>query len=395
MYLGKFINSGPSEFYMQLPTPSNKTVGCCTFSLFDASRKEFFDQTQQRQFEVLAWYPALDTQGELKPYLPKEKIKNIFFLKYHIGIKKASRIISGIKTNSLIEVPVSSNKDKYPVLLFSHDIGMLPEYYTVLMEHLASEGYFVFSINHTHLAESSTVYCTKKNNVTHTTFKKRIALISKIYLMKVRKSLVGKSYDEKWTTSRLWMDKWRDLRDIHAEMALDKKYLIDFLSQLITSNQYKDFPYAIFSASMDLTKIGVIGHGWGGSSAVHALVTNEKISAAVNLDGFQFAHANNVTITKPLLTIYSKKYASINDGIYFSSSTNEQHTVDNSSHNCFTDWTFYSRKHYTGQAVLQETLNLTLGFFNKHLKKRIDQLQPPQIIMKGKIRQGQLTTHLN
>jgi dienelactone hydrolase len=351
-----------------LPSPGIKqTVGFCKFDLVDAARKEQFNKKKNRQFEVLVWYPGMNIKGTRKEYLEGHDISKLFFLKYKFWKEKIASVVGSIKTNSLVDIPVSNQRQTYPVIFFSHDIGMLPEYYTSLLEHLASEGYFVFSINHPYVAEASknNSESGRKNIVT---VKKLTALLSAFLLFKARTSLRGKSYEEKWNISKRLLPEWKDLADINMEMTADKDFLLQFLEQLNSTFYNKNLPYNIFSKHLDLTQIGVIGHGWGGSSAVHFLNREASVKAAVNLDGFQFGKVENATINKPLLVIYSEKYSEINEGIYFSASDLHRHTIKNSDHFGFTDWPNLFSDNKRGIHAFYETLNLVVNFFDKHLK---------------------------
>ena len=353
-----------------LPSPGKKQpIGFCRFQLFDAARKERFNSGMNRQFEVLVWYPGEMENTQRKEYLSGHNIDKLFFLNHKFGRKKVKEAVSQIKTNSFVEIPVSDYRKRYPVLLFSHDIGMLPEYYSALMEHLASEGYFVFSINHPYLSEACSIdpASTKKN--TTVTCKNKIAALSAFLSFRARKLLVGKSYSEKWTISKQLLSGWHSLAKINSDLTLDKSFLLTFLEQLNTKFFNKNSPYSIFSNRMDLSRVGVIGHGWGGTSAVHSIIKDNRIKAAVNLDGFQFCNALNDTIDKPLLMIYSEKYTGINEGIYFCSSDYNAFTIKNSRHNSFTDWPHLSDKNMQDGQALYETLNLVIHFLDRYLKK--------------------------
>ena len=58
--------------------------------------------------------------------------------------------IDFIPTNSVTNAPVAEAESAYPVLIFSHGFGGLPELNTIQAEELASQGYVVVALNHTY-----------------------------------------------------------------------------------------------------------------------------------------------------------------------------------------------------------------------------------------------------
>lgn len=357
-------------------------VGFCQFRLFDVTRKEQFGKNTNRQFEVLAWYPGIAVKkARRKEYLSGRDVRKLFFLKIRFR-NRVAEIESKFLTKSFIEIPVSDYQDRYPVLFFSHDVGMLPEYYSRLMERLAGEGYFVFSINHPHVSESCSIVEVDANRKKNVSASKWTALVAAFLAFKTRRALVGKSYTEKWTLSKKLLKDWNSFAGVSLDLADDKAFLLTFLEQLNTKFFNTSSPYSIFSNRLDLSRIGVLGHGWGGASAVTSLFRDRRFSAAVNLDGFQFDNFVTTNISKPLLMIYSEENSGINDGIYFTTADFQSVTINESSHESFTDWPHYNpKKNEENNKVLGETLERMLSFLNRHVRK-VDYFPPAQAVGK-------------
>jgi hypothetical protein len=348
-----------------LPGPMQNTpIGFSSFSLVDAARTERFNKRNNRNMQVLVWYPGEQTPNATrKTYFHNVRQgKNLL-----LSLLKPRRISNAILTNSFIDIPLSAKRERYPVLLFSHDLGMLPEYYTRMMEHLASEGYIVFSINHAYFSESCPVLNDKKEKET-VRFKKRVGLKWSLAKLKARSLKKGISYDQKWTISKRLLPQWRLLAEMNSDFTRDRNFLLSFLEQLNSSFLFNQAPYNLFARRLDLKKIGVFGHGWGGTSAVQSLIQDSRVKAAVNLDGFQFAHALNNTVAKPLLMVYSQENAGINEGIYFCSSEFDSYIVSNSKHGNFSDVPFLKTGSPECSSAFYDTLNLTVHFFDRHVK---------------------------
>lgn len=345
------------------------TVGFSRFSLVDTNRKIARKRSANRQIEVLVWYPGESVNGMTrKSYLENDYPGKLLISNLRSGRSNVSRL-SKIQTHSFIDIPVSSARDRFPVLLFSHGLGQLPEHYTILMESLAAEGYFVFSINHPKISEETRT--TENSKILHAKFNYRLLPQWITVRLAMRKFRKAKTYQEKWRLSRAICSKWPSLSDAHSDMMKDKLLLLDFLEHVNTNVIYKVRPYDIFSRKIDLKNIGVIGHGWGGSSAVHSLVHDKRIKIAVNIDGFQFTNSLNDTLTRPLLMIYSQQNANVNEGSYFTSSDYQHTIIENTKHRSFTDLPFLMGKRSMNDEhlmTLLRTIDEVKSFCNTRLR---------------------------
>lgn len=345
-------------------------VGFSRFSLVDTHRKISKRKSHNRQVEVLVWYPGEAIDGmRSKAYLENHAVNKLWISKFKVGLRKAG-VLSHTKTHSFIDIPVSSARDRFPVLLFSHDLASLPEHYTILMESLAAEGYFVFSMNHPRIAEQTRTV-EDKNNIKHASFDYHLLTDSMSVSRAAAKFRKASSYQEKWRLSRSINNKWPELSATHADMMKDKMLLLDFLEHVNTNVIYKVRPYDIFSRKIDLKNVGVLGHGWGGSSATHSLIQDKRVKVAVNIDGFQFSNSLNDTITRPLLMIYSQENTGVNEGSYFSSSDYEQLTIENCSHESFSDLPYlsgYRSMNDQHLMALIRTVDEVKSFFNTRLR---------------------------
>ena len=59
-----------------------------------------------------------------------------------------TRYLRAVKTHSYPDIELSPAEARYPVIVFSHAIVSFAEQNTLLMEHLASQGYVVLAISH-------------------------------------------------------------------------------------------------------------------------------------------------------------------------------------------------------------------------------------------------------
>ena len=64
----------------------------------------------------------------------------------------------------------------------------------------------------------------------------------------------------------------------------------------------------LFINRMDLNQIGMFGHSYGGATAVQMLMKDDRIKAAVNMDGTLYGEKIEETgVEKPLMILMGKK----------------------------------------------------------------------------------------
>lgn len=239
--------------FNDLPEPTGTfNVGTQVFEWIDVSREEWFtqDSTDLRRLVVQAWYPTIDIKEDGYPYLdfPEKRIIPIAkrislppYLLSHIG---------NIKTNSILNATILENDIPYPLVLFSHGLGGMRMQNTVQMEELASRGYIVVSLDHTYDA-----------NVT-------------VFLDGTTAAFRSYLRDEA-TEEEFWEVR---LPQVNTR-ASDISFIIDKISEM------KDKADKLFKHA-DLSKIGVLGHSFGGATAIVASYNDNRINACINLDGW-------------------------------------------------------------------------------------------------------------
>lgn len=154
-----------------------------------------------------------------------------------------------IKTYAQPGVPIADDKQQYPVILVTHGAGPMVQHYTWLLEELASQGYIAIGINHTYLAA-----------------------ITRFPDDRVIKSLLPKKKKLGRHVASAWKQEQLDVCVNDINLVLQK------LEQLQENDTF-------FQARLDLDRLGIIGHSFGGDIALRAAQTYQNIKAAIDLDG--------------------------------------------------------------------------------------------------------------
>ncbi len=140
-----------------LPAPTGPyEVGRKEFDWVDPSRPDSDGPGGHREIAVWLFYPASPKHGaEAAEWMPgkwgelllpdyfakRPKLAGTTLSEIEAGLKKYP--IRTIRTHAYPNAPVLRSEKKFPVLLFEPGFGMLPFFYSTLIEDLASGGYIV------------------------------------------------------------------------------------------------------------------------------------------------------------------------------------------------------------------------------------------------------------
>jgi len=351
-----------------LPKPSGKYFTGITYLHFtDNSRRELFDNSKEsnREITVKVWYPT-DTLSTREHYLLDAE----FAIKYCMFPEK----IKNLTTNSSRDLTVSSQKQEYPVLLFSHGWGEHFSQNSILMEELASHGYIIFSIAH-HFECKYSEYPDGRIfhlDMTSNRFQKIWQELNNPKAMELIYKMYNANNDEEriqvyWETSNILPTLCKESPKYWAE---DISFFLDQLKDINTGNK-------IFKDKLNLEKIGVFGMSMGGIASGEICITDKRVKACINIDGGFFPSALDSTIRTPFLFLNSKRFLGYGK-LFTGNSTTDCYSlsVNNSDHYNFTDYSLYQ---YSQIAPLLGTIdgariikimNVTiLAFFDKYLKE--------------------------
>ncbi len=239
-------------FFLLIPTlifphyeeikPSGKfEVGTVSYSLTDESREEYFtEEDDRRKVTIQFWYPSDNTKA----------------------------------------VPIDG---RYPLVVFSHGaFGYRMSNYSTFQE-LASNGYIVVSIDHTHQA-----MFTKQEDGK--------IVIGNMEFINSAMAVQNGDIDEE-TTNELGQ-QWLKLR------TEDMEFVINYIKEMGASQNSP----SIYK-SIDLERIGVAGHSLGGATSAQVGRDNDLVDAVVVIDGTMLEEKiTDTPYPKPILNIYNEEH---------------------------------------------------------------------------------------
>ena len=235
-------------------------VGTASFHLVDRSRHDPYapDPTACRELMIQIWYPA-QPGGSRRLARYQDPSSTDWSTSY----------LSLVRTRSLVKPPVSQKHAPYPVLLFSSFDKGNRFHATYLTEELASRGYIVVGIDHPY-DSALVVYPDGRRAVGRPD------------------TFLNFSSDEALRKSRASVES-----DLQVRVA-DVEFVLDELTRWNGANSH-----SMFSGSLDLNEIGMIGHSFGGAVCAEVCRTDPRVRAGINMDGWMFGEAQTLGVPKP------------------------------------------------------------------------------------------------
>ncbi|MGW5218030.1 alpha/beta hydrolase family protein [Nocardia sp. NPDC004085] len=255
---------------VSVPAPTGgNPVGVAELHLTDPGRSDPWDEGR-REVLVQIWYPAQDsgTSATAAWMSPGGREEQADYLA-ELGVPRQRWSLGA--SHSYPDRPAREGAGRFPILLNSPGMGDATGWSTAQAEDLASHGYVVVAINHTH--EAFSVHF-PDGRVEHTV----VPLDSPLEV----------------------------LRDVLLPTRVaDTRFVLDELSAAATGQGSRaggPLPTGL-AERMDMTKVGMFGHSLGGSTTVQALADEPRIRAGINLDGPILGSVAAEGTDKPLLML--------------------------------------------------------------------------------------------
>jgi predicted dienelactone hydrolase len=278
-----------------MPKPSGPYEIGVRYATLETERPETMtpEEGDQRTLYLKIWYPAKTTQGFPKnPYMEGGK-NAIDLLMERAGLPAILFYhFPKIKTNSHTRAPLADGS--FPLLTFSHGYGSWFGQNTALAEELASRGFIVAGITHSHQSvftamDENEIYSFPEivslgeedpDSLLIAEFERSFRLedtseFSDIFYQHLENSPATNQYAEIWA---------EDIRSV--------------LDHLLEQNASDD---SSFYGHIDTSRIGSFGMSFGGAASAEAGLKDNRIKAAVNMDGTQYGGWFRDTIHIPVL----------------------------------------------------------------------------------------------
>lgn len=295
---------------MSLPGPGGPfAVGGMRMRLVDPSRYEVHTAQpfDRRALMVQIWYPAVPALNAR----PQPLIDRIDLLRDAVNgeawpVGWLLDDLGRIATHTVPGAPVAKASAPYPVVAFSHGLGGLGVQNILLCEELASRGYIVVSIERrfdglatifpdgsvstfrgeAYRHEDPPLPKAIEADLDRVRFSEDAAVIGAAF-----RKLVALQPAEA-ASDRFWLDYWSE----------DQRFVIDRIAAM--ANGALASP---FQGRIDLSRIGVMGMSFGGSTAQITCSRDSRCRAGINMDGSSAILIDLAPQTRPFLYFNSEQ----------------------------------------------------------------------------------------
>jgi dienelactone hydrolase len=241
------------------PPTGSSQVGTRVLYLIDATRADpYLSDGTWRDLPVRFWYPASADGGCVAANYTSAQVWNYFSILLGVSLPQ-------VATHSCLNAPIAASL--HPVVVISQGFTGTFTDYTFLAEDLASRGYVVASVDHTH--EATAVEFPDG---------------------RLEKSVFG-SHLTNYTRS--------DAGALGLAVAVRLDDLQFVLNEL---ERFNVAPHGQFTGTLDLSRIALAGHSLGGLTTLRALESETRFKAGVLLDGLMPSHIAK-PIQQPVLSL--------------------------------------------------------------------------------------------
>ena len=296
--LGLLTFGTPAQTSSLPKLPGKHPVGITNLELVDYSRKDpFAPSSQPRDLMVSVFYPARDVHNY--------SVAQEFTPRRAAGL--AALLGGGVSTESLISIRTQAhigapfNNIDPPVLLFSPGFDGSRFFYSGIAEALASKGFLTVTIDHPY--ETDVV---------------------------------------EYPDGRVVGNVFKLTNDTIRARALETRRLdVSFIVDRLQNGSLTGLIPG-FEGGLNVTQVGVLGHSFGGATAVAVLADDKRAACAADLDGGLAGPAVTQGTDRPFLLLRSSPHNRTNVpswATYFSNLRGFQIdlTVDHTEHLSYTD----------------------------------------------------------
>ncbi|MEV6769309.1 hypothetical protein AB0N05_11865 [Nocardia sp. NPDC051030] len=246
-------------------------MGVTEWHLIDANRADPWEASRRRELMVQIWYPADDADtSPLASWMPPGGQEEQRYFLAQSGVPSGSWALA--PSHSRGDAQARTGGGRFPILLNSPGMDDTTGLSTAQAEDLASHGYVVVAINHTHEA------------------------------------FAVQFPDGRTEHSAVPLDSPPSvLSDVLLPTRVaDTRFVLDQLAAAAghSTEAGSELPQHL-ADDLDLTKVGMFGHSLGGSTTAQTMHDDSRIAAGVNLDGPILGSVLSEGLDRPLLMLAS------------------------------------------------------------------------------------------
>jgi dienelactone hydrolase len=248
------------------PQPTGKyAIGTTTYHWIDENKSN-------KELMVQLWYPSAENKNAQKPVAPYAP----YFVEHLKKNQKLGWLLAlsrPMYTYAAKDAQLVDGEQKLPVIIFSHGMGGFRNANTAQCEELASHGYVVVGLSHSYACQLIQFP------------DGRIKALDPVEFNKDFLKNPMDDFNKKERNIAIWVD--------------DVQMVLDHFEKLTTD------PVSSFCNRLDMEKIGMFGHSYGGNAAMHLCLQDARIKIGVDMDGALLGFDITKKIDKPFMFLLS------------------------------------------------------------------------------------------
>ncbi|KAK1153149.1 platelet-activating factor acetylhydrolase 2, cytoplasmic-like isoform X2 [Acipenser oxyrinchus oxyrinchus] len=336
------------------------------------------DHTREGSFFRL-YYPCKPEEGVEEQPLWIPKYEYVVGMADYMSLNKRWCVPLLNLAFGSFRVPVSWNAPvipgrRFPLIIFSHGLGAFRTLYSAVCLAMASHGFLVAAVEHRDQSACATYH--------------------------YQKGPPESPHDplhEEWVHYRRLEqgEKEFKLRNCQVHQRVEECVrALDLLSDINSGKSVPDtlqcdFDLASLKDCVDLQKVGVMGHSFGGATSLVALVKDARFRCAVALDAWMFPIENELypQVRRPVFFINTESFQTTDSvgkmsRLLAACSPSRIITVLGTVHKSHTDFAFLTgallsrfveiRGRLEAEKALEITTRAALAFLHRHLDLEAD-----------------------
>ncbi|KAF0813677.1 hypothetical protein IGB42_02029 [Andreprevotia sp. IGB-42] len=345
-------------------------IGVQTFNFTDQARIDpLADTPRLRELMVKIWYPA--SQSTTKPLL-----HHWYHSEKAITGSPGDDWLKDVPSRSRLNAEIAEKETPFPVLVFSPGYASNLESSQFLYEDLASKGYAVVVIGHTHQHSLVTMANGEEIRID---WNKRIHDFDGGITLDELNGLMAQLQNQPLTAAvkQQIYDAFAKCEGDHKQLKIwqdDTRFVLAELAKL-NANQS-----SVFASRLDLSRIGLLGTSYGGTTSLQYIseIDNPAIRAAANIDGQDYYLTAAHQFNKPILLMATESWVHKDYDVIYDKASNDAYyvSIKGSLHGDITDSTILARNSkpsdflgpINGETMRTIINQSVLNFFNQYVK---------------------------
>lgn len=353
--------------HLRLPAPS----GPYAVGFLDGTFASPVPGGGAEEISFRCFYPARSALGRPAPYYPDPQMADMqASLPMFEPFGALLHAMAVMPTHGFAQAPVADlDGERFPVLVYSHGYMSFALSNLIQHEELASRGYVVFAMSHPGDAFCTVLRDGSRVGINPDTVRR--ATEDNMRFMQE----IGKSDPDSLTTEEI-SAYLRTAHELGARVEAWARHTIDAFDEI---EKMASDPHSTLHGKLDLRGFGLFGHSLGGASSLHTALLDERVLAAVNLDGWQYG-AGLLERTMPVPGLVMATGEHHLPGNFRTDDTNLTYAVvSGSTHWFFCDMavlaeaplkTIEPSVTIDGSVMSQLTSDLLSAFFDRHVRGR-------------------------